>query len=426
MLSRTNRRDRRGALPQRVPVPMLVLSAFIVLGVILGYVFALRSLQSAGGELKQYFDAFLSGGVNRPFSVRALGETLLCYFRAPGIVFLLGFASIGIVAVPLVCACQGFLLSYSLFCFALSLGRGSFPLLLALFGIRLLAVLPCTLLLGNASLDKSRALPTEVYGKLREGAELGECSINPLIQAGGIYVEKDADYTFGDPLQLTSDFYGSGSQVKISCDNEKLAQFLGLPMSNADNIPTGKDAKLTIDATSAFGNHCTYTTDGNKITITNRSGFEISFLAEEGYSDITPIQLDVTNIGTLTLQIGANEHQTMDVRIPEISTDSLYIDNLDVTTVNGADRAIMQLDDALEKVSSARSKIGAYQNRLDHAINSLEQEGQDMTAALSRIEDVDMAGEMTEYTKDNVLTQAATSVLAQANDIPQQVLQLLQ
>ncbi len=140
MLSRTNRRDRRGALPQRVPVPMLVLSAFIVLGVILGYVFALRSLQSAGGELKQYFDAFLSGGVNRPFSVRALGETLLCYFRAPGIVFLLGFASIGIVAVPL------------------ALGRGSFPLLLALFGIRLLAVLPCTLLLGNASLDKSRVL----------------------------------------------------------------------------------------------------------------------------------------------------------------------------------------------------------------------------------------------------------------------------
>lgn len=111
-----------------------------------------------GRRAETYFDAFLSGGVNRPFSVRALGETLLCYFRAPGIVFLLGFASIGIVAVPLVCACQGFLLSYSLFCFALSLGRGSFPLLLALFGIRLLAVLPCTLLLGNASLDKSRVL----------------------------------------------------------------------------------------------------------------------------------------------------------------------------------------------------------------------------------------------------------------------------
>ena len=96
--------------------------------------------------------------MNRPFSVWALGETLLCYFRAPGIVYLLGFASIGIVAVPLVCACQGFLLSYSLFCFALSLGRGSFPLLLALFGVRLLAVLPCTLLLGSASIDRSLIL----------------------------------------------------------------------------------------------------------------------------------------------------------------------------------------------------------------------------------------------------------------------------
>ncbi len=116
----------------------------------------------------------------------------------------------------------------------------------------------------------------------------------------------------------------------------------------------------------------------------------------------------------------------MDVRIPEISTDSLYINNLDVTTVNGADRAMMQLDDASEKVSSARSKIGAYQTRYTYAINSLRAGRSGYTAALSRIEDVDMAGEMTEYTKDNVLTQAATSVLAQANDIPQQVLQLLQ
>ena len=144
--------------PRRAAAARACADAGVIGVYCVGYVFALRSVQSAGGELKQYFDAFLSGGVNRPFSVRALGETLLCYFRAPGIVFLLGFASIGIVAVPLVCACQGFLLSYSLFCFALSLGRGSFPLLLALFGIRLLAVLPCTLLLGNASLDKSRAL----------------------------------------------------------------------------------------------------------------------------------------------------------------------------------------------------------------------------------------------------------------------------
>jgi len=139
-------------------VPLLVLSAFVVLGVILGYAFALRSLRQTGGELKRYFDAFLSGGAEKPLSARVLGETLVCYFRAPVIAFLLGFASIGVVAVPLLCACQSFLLSYSLFCFALSLGRESFPLLLALFGVRLLAVLPCTLLLGSASIDRSLIL----------------------------------------------------------------------------------------------------------------------------------------------------------------------------------------------------------------------------------------------------------------------------
>ena len=115
MLNRTNRRSRRGTLPQRVPVPLLVLSAFVVLGVILGYAFALRSLRQTVGELKRYFDAFLSGGAEKPLSARVLGETLVCYFRAPVIAFLLGFASIGVVAVPLLCACQSFLLSYSLF-----------------------------------------------------------------------------------------------------------------------------------------------------------------------------------------------------------------------------------------------------------------------------------------------------------------------
>ncbi len=99
---------------------------------------------------------------------------------------------------------------------------------------------------------------------------------------------------------------------------------------------------------------------------------------------------------------------------------------MDVCTVTGADRAITSFDGAIAKVSEVRSSIGAYQNRLDYAVSSLDGTELNMTQALSRIEDVDMAEEMTEYTKYNVLTQAATSVLAQANDLPQQVLQLLQ
>ena len=137
-------------------------------------------------------------------------------------------------------------------------------------------------------------------------------------------------------------------------------------------------------------------------------------------------KLEVTDIGTMDLQVGANENQTIKVDIPEIDTETLYLDDLDVTTVTGADRAIVALDNALARVSSVRSAIGACENRLDSTVGSLDETSEDMTSALSRISDVDMAEEMTNYTQQNVLSQAAISVLSQANDIPQQVLQLLQ
>ena len=135
---------------------------------------------------------------------------------------------------------------------------------------------------------------------------------------------------------------------------------------------------------------------------------------------------DVTDIGNMTLHIGANEHQNMDVRIQEISCETLYIDDLDVTTVTGADRAISALDDAIAMVSDARSKIGAYENRLEYATSSLDTFEENMTDAMSRLTDVDMAEEMTNYTQYNVLQQAGVSVLSQANDLPQNVLSLLQ
>ena len=114
------------------------------------------------------------------------------------------------------------------------------------------------------------------------------------------------------------------------------------------------------------------------------------------------------------------------MRIPAVSPESLYIDEVDVCTITGADRAITTYDKAIAKVSESRSRLGAYTNRLEHAVLSLDATGENMTAALSRVEDVDMAKEMSTYTQYTVLSQAATSVLAQANDIPQQALQLLQ
>jgi flagellin len=102
------------------------------------------------------------------------------------------------------------------------------------------------------------------------------------------------------------------------------------------------------------------------------------------------------------------------------------IDKLNLHTEAGCDRAIAMCDDALKYVSSVRSKLGAYANRMEHAVRSLDVTTENMTAALSRIEDVDMAKEMTTFTSQNVITQAANSMLAQANQMPEKVLQLLQ
>ena len=98
---------------------------------------------------------------------------------------------------------------------------------------------------------------------------------------------------------------------------------------------------------------------------------------------------------------------------------------VDVTVKGGADKAMSTLDEAIEYVSGVRSRIGAFQNRLESAESSLSETSENMTGAYSNIMDTDMATEMTEYAAQNILDQAGISVLSQANDLPQQVLSLL-
>jgi flagellin len=138
------------------------------------------------------------------------------------------------------------------------------------------------------------------------------------------------------------------------------------------------------------------------------------------------LQLDMTGIGAMTLQIGANEGQTIDLRIPQLSLLQIGIDKTSVATYDGALRAIEEVDKAIASVSEMRSRLGAYQNRLQHTQTNLATSQENVTAAYSRIMDTDMAEEMTDYSNLQVVTQAATSILAQANERPSQVLQLLQ
>ena len=109
-----------------------------------------------------------------------------------------------------------------------------------------------------------------------------------------------------------------------------------------------------------------------------------------------------------------------------MSSKALGIGDIDISTQAGANAAVDKIKAAINQVSSQRGDLGALQNRLEHTINNLSVTTENMTAAESRIRDVDMAKEMMAYTKNNILVQASQAMLAQANQIPQGVLQLLQ
>ena len=131
------------------------------------------------------------------------------------------------------------------------------------------------------------------------------------------------------------------------------------------------------------------------------------------------------------LQIGANITQSLDITINSgtaaegFSSAHLGTDAVDVTTADSHDTNLALVDTAIGKTSAARSKLGANQNRLEHTIANLNNASENLTAAESRVRDVDMAKEMMNFSKNNILNQAAQAMLAQANQQPQNVLQLL-
>ncbi len=132
--------------------------------------------------------------------------------------------------------------------------------------------------------------------------------------------------------------------------------------------------------------------------------------------------------GTFTdkiFHIGANDGQNITVDINSMAASALGVDGVDISDQAGADSAIATIDSAIKTVSEERAKLGAIQNRLEHTINNLGASAENLTAAESRIRDTDMAKEMMNFTKNSILTQAAQAMLAQANQVPQGVLQLL-
>lgn len=172
-------------------------------------------------------------------------------------------------------------------------------------------------------------------------------------------------------------------------------------------------------------------TTGYSTKIHTANGAELTF-ETKGDSGATNVELDITGYGGMKIQVGAEEGQEIQVVIPEVSLRMLnFVDldsnrTLDLRTEEGATKAISQIASAIDYVSAARSKLGAYQNRIENTVTNLDVTTENLTESYSTIKDIDMAEGMVEYTTLQVLIQAGTSMVAQANEQPQQALQLLQ
>ena len=195
------------------------------------------------------------------------------------------------------------------------------------------------------------------------------------------------------------------------------------PPTNAEVRLTGSDAQ---SGSTQFVSEARVEADGNKIKITDNKGKSIMIeLDEEMYNQNADggasktVTLDLTGIGAYSVQVGVNEGQLLDMRIPTVSLKTLGIEDVEIGTQEKAREALDVISEGIDKVSMIRARLGAYQNRLEHTASSVDATNENMTAALSRITDLDMADEMVDYTSQQVLVQAGVSMLSQANSQPE-------
>ncbi|ONI40674.1 hypothetical protein AN640_08445 [Candidatus Epulonipiscium fishelsonii] len=208
---------------------------------------------------------------------------------------------------------------------------------------------------------------------------------------------------------------------------------------NGVDTGTTKDVLTNYDTSPGFDN---FNFDGSNIFTAKERGSKGNYMIAPNGG------IPKTNIN---IQIGANANQLLEVRLESLSSQKLGLSaspgtpgygaaanieegvgiditraGLDFTEEDSIHYAIGALDEAIDKVSSTRSALGAYQNRLEHTVENLGVSEENMTTSLSQIRDTDMAEEMAEYTRTNVLTQSATAMLSKANELPNTVLQLIQ
>ncbi|MCR5281801.1 MAG: flagellin [Lachnospiraceae bacterium] len=227
-----------------------------------------------------------------------------------------------------------------------------------------------------------------------------------------------------------------GIDVKTYSDEVAVGKYTiainSLPLDTDGNLAltdgcvTVQPKDATDDYAQDFPQGTTISYAGNKVTIEGPNEFELTFTIDKDQAATGNVNLDLTGMGAMRVQIGSNEGQVLPIRIMEVSLDALGLSDVDVSTEEGAKAAMDLSKQANAYISKVRSRIGAYENRLEHTESSLDITVEKMTGAFSRLMDTDMAEEMTEYSNQQVLNQAGVSILAQANQRPSEMLQLLQ
>ncbi len=279
---------------------------------------------------------------------------------------------------------------------------------------------------------------TEVHNMLQRMNELGikastgtlTSSDREAIQKEVDALRKEIDRVASDTEYNTQNLLGGEQQMKGYITNTAgTATVDGVKVIDYDvDFVTGKHKldfsaeTLTLEDGTTIPAKC----ENGRCTATLADGSKLEISYDKDNPPTEQVLVDVTGIGGMKIQVGTKSGQEIQVVIPKMDSLSIGIDNIDMRTEEGAQKSLEDIKKAIEYVSSARSGLGAYQNRLESTIASLAETVENLEGSYSTVKDVDMAEEMVDYTKLQVLVQAGTSMLAQANEQPQQALQLLQ
>ncbi len=258
-------------------------------------------------------------------------------------------------------------------------------------------------------------------------------------------IAKDTEFNGMPLLDGSFDLKGYTNDPKVTVDS--YSQDVPVSKDYEVNVASLIQADKTVDveqfkipgvaagSVASSGYTGSFDEENYKVTLTGPGDFkltlQLSYTESGGVKTLdpptaNPLKLDITGMGAMKIQIGANEGQELAVQIPTVSLSRMGLEESRINSMEGAQKAINEAKGALDYINDVRSRLGAYQNRLEHNATSVDVSNENLTAAYSRIMDVDMAEEMTEYTTQQTLVQAGVSMLAQANERPQQVLQLLQ